>query len=98
MPHPNNPRQGVLKIGKINLMSRLDGTCFPLKTELSLQGALVYWLDDLHPSDATYYKSLIEDAARMATELLEQRVAETSGIQLAGIIPPNVPAPVATKR
>ena len=83
VPNPNNPMEPMMNIGKMNLAHRIDGTLFPVKARISLQGALVYNLNDLKEADAASYKDFITGAVNMANGWYQERVRAKTGIEVA---------------
>lgn len=90
---PKNPARAMMQVGKMNLVYPLDATLFPVKGDMSLQGAFVYWCDDLTESDAPEYKDLIQGALRMASGWHQERVKNNTGVEVATAIPRGAPLP-----
>jgi hypothetical protein len=89
VPNTQNPVEPLMQIGKLNVVHRLDATLFPVPARISLQGALVYNLDNLKEPDAKTYKGNIQGAVKMADGWYQEQVRASSGIELAGSIPSN---------
>lgn len=86
-PSPTDPRMVVPTVGKMNLVYRVDATCYPLDMEFPVQNSLIYWLDDLHQSDAPTYKDLLTNAVKMGEGWAAQRSENRSGVKLASAMP-----------
>lgn len=89
---PQNPTRALLQVSKMNIAYRVDGMLFATRMSLTMQGTLIYWLDDLKETDAKVYKDFIQDALRMADGWHKERVKATTGLEITGQMP-RVPAP-----
>ena len=82
---------GGVQLAKANITTRLDSTLYSVPVRISLKGAVIYFLNDLHDSDALQYKHLIKMAIESAEASVAPRAERASGIVTASKIPPGGP-------